>query len=83
MVLAGPGPMHDSEPASCSFSVLAEREGFEPSIELPLYTLSKRAPSTTRPSLRFEGRGVAFWEAGEFFLRIACTNAPPLYRYGK
>ena len=33
--------------------LLAEREGFEPSIEFPLYTLSKRAPSTTRPSLRF------------------------------
>ena len=31
---------------------LAEREGFEPSIELPLYTLSRRAPSTTRTSLR-------------------------------
>ena len=35
------------------FNSLAEREGFEPSIEFPLYTLSKRAPSTTRPSLRF------------------------------
>src|SRR5215475_15140879 len=35
-------------------SKLAEREGFEPSIEFPLYTLSKRAPSTTRPSLRSE-----------------------------
>ena len=33
------------------FNNLAEREGFEPSIEFPLYTLSKRAPSTTRPSL--------------------------------
>ena len=31
---------------------LAEREGFEPPIEFPLYTLSRRAPSTTRPSLR-------------------------------
>src|SRR4030095_9762526 len=31
---------------------LAERQGFEPWIEFPLYTLSKRAPSTTRPSLR-------------------------------
>src|ERR1700730_7928060 len=31
---------------------VAERERFEPSIEFPLYTLSKRAPSTTRPSLR-------------------------------
>jgi hypothetical protein len=30
---------------------MAEREGFEPSIEFPLYTLSRRAPSTTRPSL--------------------------------
>jgi hypothetical protein len=37
---------------------MAEREGFEPSIEFPLYTLSKRAPSTTRPSLRFGGRGL-------------------------
>ena len=32
---------------------LAEREGFEPSVEFPLHTLSKRAPSTTRTSLRF------------------------------
>ena len=31
---------------------LAEREGFEPSVEFPLHTLSKRAPSTTRPSLQ-------------------------------
>ena len=37
---------------------LAERQGFEPWIEFPLYTLSKRAPSATRPSLRFE-KGVA------------------------
>ena len=31
--------------------LVAERAGFEPAKELPLYTLSKRAPSTTRPSL--------------------------------
>ena len=31
---------------------LAEGEGFEPPIRLPVYTLSRRAPSTTRPSLR-------------------------------
>ena len=31
---------------------LAEGEGFEPSIEFPLYTLSRGAPSATRPSLR-------------------------------
>ena len=34
---------------------LAEREGFEPSVEFPLHTLSKRAPSTTRTSLRSNG----------------------------
>jgi hypothetical protein len=39
---------------------MAEREGFEPSIEFPLYTLSKRAPSTTRPSLR-DGKLVVLW----------------------
>ena len=30
---------------------MAEREGFEPSKRFPVYTLSKRAPSTTRPPL--------------------------------
>ena len=38
---------------------LAEGEGFEPSIRLPVYTLSKRAPSATRPSLRQRGIGCA------------------------
>src|SRR5579871_6829572 len=32
--------------------ILAERVGFEPTLEFPLNTLSKRAPSATRPSLR-------------------------------
>ena len=31
--------------------LMAERMGFEPMIEFPPYTLSKRAPSTTRPPL--------------------------------
>jgi hypothetical protein len=35
----------------CS-KILAERVGFEPTVEFPLHTLSKRAPSTTRTSLR-------------------------------
>ena len=30
---------------------MAERAGFEPALEFPLNTLSKRAPSATRPSL--------------------------------
>src|SRR5680860_730191 len=39
-----------SQGRSTRFAV-AEREGFEPSIEaLPLFTLSRRTPSTTRPS---------------------------------
>ncbi len=33
------------------FGAMAEREGFEPSIRLPVYTRSRRAPSTTRPPL--------------------------------
>ena len=32
--------------------LMAERLGFEPMKGLLLYTLSKRAPSTTRPPLR-------------------------------
>ena len=32
---------------------MAERVGFEPTVEFPLHTLSKRAPSTTRTSLLF------------------------------
>ena len=31
---------------------MAEGEGFEPSRRFPVYTLSRRAPSTTRPPLR-------------------------------
>src|SRR5260370_7633778 len=34
---------------------MAERVGFEPTLEFPLNTISKRAPSTTRPSLRDAG----------------------------
>ena len=37
----------------CSEKV-AEREGFEPSIEFPLCSFSKAVPSATRPSLRGE-----------------------------
>jgi hypothetical protein len=31
---------------------MAEREGFEPSEQSPIHTLSRRAPSATRPPLR-------------------------------
>ena len=36
---------------SLNMLLLAERKGFEPLIRLLIYTLSKRAPSTTRPPL--------------------------------
>jgi hypothetical protein len=32
--------------------MMAERVGFEPTLEFPLNTLSKRAPSATRPPLQ-------------------------------
>ena len=35
----------------CGNYGLAERQGFEPWRRLPAYTLSRRAPSTTRPPL--------------------------------
>src|SRR5262249_1553677 len=38
--------------SSGRFRPMAEGVGFEPTIRLPVYTLSKRAPSATRPSLR-------------------------------
>ena len=42
-------------------TALAEGVGFEPTIRFPVYTLSKRAPSATRPSLRERcgGRNIA------------------------
>ena len=43
---------------------MAERVGFEPTLEFPLNTLSKRAPSATRPSLRV-CNSLAFLSAAE------------------
>ncbi len=42
---------HKKKPTQCVGFLLAERKGFEPSIQSPIYTLSKRAPSATRPPL--------------------------------
>ena len=44
--------------------LLAEGVGFEPTIRFPVYTLSKRAPSATRPSLRSAARGSASYAGG-------------------
>jgi hypothetical protein len=45
----------EKAPKAGAFS-MAETVGFEPTIESPLYTLSRRAPSTTRPRLRIPFR---------------------------
>ena len=45
---------------------MAEREGFEPSRRFPAYTLSRRAPSTTRPPLQ---------QAGHNHFPVACASA--------
>src|SRR5271165_2804209 len=41
-----------------STAYLAEGVGFEPTIRFPVYTLSKRAPSATRPPLRGSPRNI-------------------------
>ena len=35
--------------------IVADREGFEPSLRFPVNTLSKRAPSAARPPVRPQG----------------------------
>ena len=67
MVFATPLPYHRNQgfrtaKTTSPFKVLAaisddenemaERQGFEPWRRFPAYTLSRRAPSTTRPPLR-------------------------------
>ena len=50
-----PDPLVRSQilyPTELRARVLAEREGFEPSMGFLPYSLSRGAPSTTRPSLR-------------------------------
>ena len=54
--------------------------GFEPTIRFPVYTLSKRAPSATRPSLRSAARGSASLRAGRTIVAgrsLASVVAPP------
>src|SRR5207249_11989420 len=56
---SGPGGIFGlqlrSPPDQQAVARMAERVGFEPTVELPPHTLSKRAPSTTRTSLRSSG----------------------------
>src|SRR5690606_6147156 len=55
--------------------VVAEREGFEPSRRFPAYTLSRRAPSTTRPPLRQEPETTGSC-TGQVPVRAACPLSP-------
>ena len=49
-------PPLNKKPGGCRvFYLMAEREGFEPSIKFPLYALSRGAPSATRPPLQNRG----------------------------
>ena len=51
--------------------LMAERMGFEPMKELLLYTLSKRAPSTTRPPLLYKNFANLF---NTFSVLIECID---------
>ena len=64
--------------ATCWFLMLfAERKGFEPSIQLPVYYLSRVAPSTTRtPLFLSAGKGRIYSSISEisprrFFLKFS------------
>src|SRR4029434_2954075 len=58
---------------------LAERVGFEPTVEFPLHTLSKRAPSTTRTSLRVFGISPQYSRRGG---RCPRRNADSALKFG-
>jgi hypothetical protein len=61
---------------------MAERQGFEPWIPFRVYTLSKRAPSATQPSLRSgyaPHNGTA--TGGTFILSYAARFVPVRYLY--
>ena len=46
---------HSGSEERIDWGNLAERKGFEPSIRSPVYSLSRGAPSTTRPPLQLRG----------------------------
>ena len=53
-----------------------EREGFEPSIEFPLYSISSAAPSTTRPPLQARNDRAG----GNLAAQPASVAVAPLHR---
>ena len=70
--------LNPTPPASRAERGLAERVGFEPTVEFPLHTLSKRAPSATRPSLpstRFARSGQAAHRRTRQCTRMAAARS--------
>ncbi len=53
---------------------MAERVGFEPTVGFTLRSLSRRAPSSTRPSLQM-AEGAGFEPAGSFDPAVFKTAA--------
>ena len=52
---------------------MAESEGFEPSIQLPVYLLSREALSTTQPTLQI------FYYTDNFMMLDDSNNRIPIY----
>ena len=48
---------HNKRRETVGNKIMAEGVGFEPTIRSPVYTLSRRAPSTTRPPLHMRHCG--------------------------
>ena len=62
-------------------AILVERAGFEPAIEFPLYTLSRRAPSTTRTPLHKRAAKIHYvLLAFEYFFSISSSLFRDLFR---
>lgn len=62
---------------------MAESEGFEPSIRFPVYTLSRRAPSTTRTTLQVElliDSYSVFMNVSTTITSYSITNSPSLVK---
>ena len=47
-------PIEKQKAANAADFLMAESEGFEPSVRFPVHTLSRRAPSTARTALQVE-----------------------------
>jgi hypothetical protein len=72
---AGPGSA--KKDAEYLRKEMADRAGFEPAIRFPVYTLSRRAPSTTRPPVRLQQPAFAFFLLIALILWVIAYKRPP------